>query len=170
MTQYSKRMVIIHWLTFTLVIVAWYLGDGLVEARQEKSATLSGHYAHAMVGGTVLMLTILRWILRGVDGSPPPVVQSIKDMVGKGIQHFLYILLIVLSASGMMIVLTSGVGLALLTGDVSLLPAKYTGPGIIPRAAHEILMNVLIVAVLVHQKCLAIFLRRLYSHLINNRK
>lgn len=33
MTQYSKRMVIVHWLTLALLIAAWFLGDVVNEAR-----------------------------------------------------------------------------------------------------------------------------------------
>ena len=150
MRQYSKRMVIIHWLTLALIIAAWYLGDGLSDARHEKSATLAGYLVHVLVGGTVLLLTILRWTFRGVDGTPPPVGDSLMDLVARGIHYALYILLLLLPATGFMTIVTSSVGMALLTSDASLLPVKYTGPGIIPHAVHEQLMNVLIVVVAVH--------------------
>jgi len=45
-------------------------GDELDEARHEKGATLIGYFAHAMVGGSVLLLTILRSTFRSVDGTP----------------------------------------------------------------------------------------------------
>jgi len=150
MTQYSKRMVIIHWLTVALLIVAWYLGDALDDARNEKGATLIGYSAHALVGGTILLLTILRWTFRGVDGTPPPVGNSLMDMVAKGVHYGLYILLVLLSVTGLLTVITSSVGLAFLAGDASLLPAKYTGPSVAPHAVHEVLVTVLIVAVVVH--------------------
>lgn len=150
MAPYSKRMVIIHWLTVALLIVAWYLGDTLVDARNEKSATLIGYFAHALAGGTVLLLTILRLIFRNVDGAPPPVGNSLMDMVAGGIFNGLYILLILLSITGFMTVLTSSVGEAFLAGDARLLPAKYTGPGVIPHAAHDILVTVLMVVAAVH--------------------
>ncbi len=150
MKQYSKRMVVIHWLTLIMVILAWYLGDSLDEARHEKSATLIGYLAHAMVGGIVLLMTVFRWIFRGVDGTPPPVGNSMMDLAAKGVHHLLYLLLFLLPATGFMTILASGVGMALLAGDASMLPTKYTGPGILPHTAHEILMNVLIVAVVVH--------------------
>ena len=150
MKQYSKRMVIIHWLTLVLLIVAWYLGDVLEDARNEKTATLIGYFAHVMAGGTVLLLTILRWTFRGVDGTPPQTGESLMDIVAKGVHYGLYILLLLLPATGFMTVVTSSVGLALLAGDASLLPAKYTGPGIVTHAVHGILMNVLIVVVVVH--------------------
>jgi len=150
MKQYSKRMVIAHWLTLVLLIVAWFLGDDLAEARQGTGATLAGYFAHALVGGIVLLLTILRWTFRGVDGTPPPVGDSLMDLAARVIHFVLYILLLLLAATGFMTVVASSVGLALLGGDASLLPAKYTGPGLIPNAVHEILVNVLIVVVVVH--------------------
>ena len=150
MAPYSKRMVIIHWLTLALLIAAWYLGDVLVDARNEKDATLIGYFAHALVGGAVLLLTILRLTFRSVDGTPPPVGNSLMDIVARGIHHGLYVLLILLSITGFMTLLTSAMGAALVTGEAILLPDEYTGPSLIPHAVHEILVTVLMVVVLVH--------------------
>jgi cytochrome b561 len=148
--QYSKRMVIIHWSTLALLIVAWFLGDGVDEARHEGGATLTAYFAHAIAGISVLLLTILRLTCRSVDGTPPPVGESLMDMVAKGIHHLLYALLFLLPASGFMTLLTSSVGMALLTSNASLLPEKYTGPGVVPHEMHEILVTVLMVVVVVH--------------------
>jgi len=143
MIPYSKRMVIIHWLTLALLIVAWYLGDTLVDARIEKDATLIGYFAHALMGGAILMLTILRLTFRSVDGTPPPVGNSVMDIVARGVHHGLYVLLILLSITGFMTLLTSTVA-------AILLPAEYTGPSVIPHSVHEILVTVMMVVVLVH--------------------
>lgn len=150
MKQYSKRMVIIHWLTLALLVGAWCLGDELDEARHEHSATLIAYLAHVLVGGTVLLLAVLRLTFRSVDGTPPPVGQSLMDKVAKGIHHVLYALLVLLPLSGFMTALTSGVGSALLSGDASQLPEKYTGVGYLPHEVHEILVTVLILVVAVH--------------------
>lgn len=150
MVPYSKRMVIIHWLTLVLLIVAWYLGDMLVDARIEKDATLIGYFAHALMGGAILLLTILRMTFRGVDGTPPPVGNSVMDIVARGVHHGLYVLLILLSITGFMTLLTSTVGMALVTNTAILLPAEYTGPSVIPHTVHEILVTVMMVVVLVH--------------------
>ena len=150
MVPYSKRMVIIHWLTLLLLIVAWYLGDALIDARIEKNATLIGYFAHALMGGAILLLTILRMTFRGVDGTPPPVGNSVMDIVARGVHHGLYVLLILLSITGFMTLLTSTVGMALVTNAAILLPAEYTGPSVIPHSVHEILVTVMMVVVLVH--------------------
>ncbi|MFZ2524597.1 MAG: cytochrome b/b6 domain-containing protein [Candidatus Ferrigenium altingense] len=148
MTQYSKRMVIVHWLTLALVVVAWFLGHELDEARHEEGATIAGYIAHALVGGAVLLFTLARLFFRSKDGTPPPVGQSLMDKVAKGIHHGLYALLVLLPVSGFMTIVTSDVGKALLAGDATLLPKKFTG--VVPHDVHEILVTVLIVLVVVH--------------------
>lgn len=148
--QYSRRIVILHWLTVALLIAGWYLGDMLADARNGNSATLAGYYVHVLVGGAVLVLTLLRWTFRGVDGVPPPTGHSLMDLVARGVHYGLYVLLVLLATTGLMTALTSGVGPALLKADASLLPVKYTGPAAFPHAAHEILMNVLIAAAIMH--------------------
>ena len=150
MVPYSKRMVIIHWLTLVLLIVAWYLGDALIDARIEKNATLIGYFAHALMGGAILLLTILRLTFRSVDGTPPLLGNSVMDIVARGVHHGLYVLLILLSITGFMTLLTSTVGMALVTNTAILLPAEYTGPSVIPHSLHEILVTLMMVVVLVH--------------------
>lgn len=148
MTQYSKRMVIIHWLTLVLLIVAWFLGHELDEARHEEGATLIGYVAHVLVGAAVLLLTLSRLYFRSKDGTPPPMGETLMDKVSKGIHHLLHTLLIVLPVSGVVTVATSDVGKALQAWDASLLPKKFSG--VFAHDVHETLVTVLIVLVIVH--------------------
>ena len=148
MEKYSNRVIIIHWLTLVLLIAAWFLGDSVSDARHEGGATIAGYMVHMLVGGTILLLTLLRGVFRRADGVPPPLGDTPMDKVAKGIHHLLYLLLILLPLSGIMQVLTSDVGKALLAGNASLLPAKFTG--VPAHQVHEILVNVLIVVVAVH--------------------
>ena len=41
MTQYSKSMVIVHWLTLALLAAAWFLGEALSDSTDENSATIA---------------------------------------------------------------------------------------------------------------------------------
>ena len=148
MTQYSKRMVIIHWLILALLIVAWYLGHGLDEARHGGNATLMGYLMHDLVGGTIFLLVLARLYFRRKDGAPPPVGQSLMDKVAKGIHHALYAVLLLLPLSGSMTTLTSKVSGALLAWDATLLPAKFSG--VPAHGVHEVLVTVLLVLVAVH--------------------
>lgn len=148
MTQYSKRMVIIHWLTLVLLIVAWFLGHELDEARHEEGTTLIGYVAHVLVGAAVLLLTLTRLYFRSKDGTPPPMGDTPMDKVAKGIHHLLHTVLIVLPVSGVVTVATSDVGKALQAWDASLLPKKFSG--VFAHDVHETLVTVLIVLVIVH--------------------
>lgn len=152
MTQYSKRMVIAHWLTLALLVAAWFLGDCLDEARHavapEEGATIAGYILHAVVGGMVLLLTITRLMFRKQDGVPPAMGDTPMDKMAKGIHHLLYTVLFLLPVSGILTVLNSDVSKAILSGDAALLPKKFTG--VFAHEVHEVLVSVLIVLVVVH--------------------
>jgi len=148
MTQYSKRMVIVHWLTLALLIAAWFLGDSVNEARHDGVATLAGYFTHVLFGASVLLLVVLRLMFRRKDGVPPAAGNTTLDKVATGMHHFLYLVLFLLPVSGIVQVLTSDVGKALLAGDGALLPKKFTG--VVAHEVHEVMVSVLIVLVLIH--------------------
>ncbi len=148
MTQYSKRMVIVHWLSLALLIAAWLLGENLDEARHEGGASLAGYLAHALVGGAILLLTVARLSFRRKDGVPAPMGNTPADKLATLIQSGLYLVMLLLTISGMVIMVTSDVGKALLTGDATLLPANFHG--VFAHEMHEVLVTVLIAAVAVH--------------------
>jgi len=148
MTQYSKRMVIAHWLTLALLVAAWFLGDSLDEARHADGATILGYIVHSVVGGAILLLTITRLFFRRKDGVPAPMGNTPMDKVATGIHYLLYLVLFVLPLSGIVTILTSDVGRALFSNDPALLPKKFTG--VFSHEVHETLVTVLIVLVIVH--------------------
>ena len=151
MTQYSKRMVIVHWLTLVLLIAAWYLGDSLAEATDDGKATLAGYIVHISVGGTILLLTLSQLYFRRKDGTPPLLADMpIYQVVAKNVQYFLYTALFLVPVSGITILLTSKAGAALLAGDANLLPKEHGYRGVFAHVVHGQLVNVLIVLVVVH--------------------
>lgn len=150
MTQYSKRMVMVHWLTLALLLAAWFLGDSLSELTDASHATLAAYFIHILVGGAVLLLTVVRLFFRSKDGVPAPVGTSTMDKVATGVHHFLYLILFLLPVSGLVTVITSTAGRALLSGDASLLPKEGGFHGVLAHEAHETLVTVLIVLVAVH--------------------
>lgn len=150
MTQYSSRMVLIHWLTLALLAAAWFLGEELAESTDESRATLAGYIVHGAVGAAVLLLTLARLIFRSKDGTPPAIGQSAMDKVAKGVHHLLYTVLFALPLSGIITVFTSDAGRALLSGDASLLPVDGGYDSVFAHEVHENLVTVLIVLVVVH--------------------
>lgn len=150
MTQYSKSMVLVHWLTLVMLAAAWFLGEELADATDENSATLAGYLAHLLIGGSVLLLTAARLYFRGKHGTPAPLGDSAMDKVAKGIHHMLYTVLFLLPVSGFVTVMSSDAARALSTGDASLLPKEGGYDAIIAHDVHEILVNLLIALVAVH--------------------
>jgi cytochrome b561 len=124
------------------------LGDALSDARHEGNATLAGYLIHALVGDAVLLLALLRLYFRRKDGTPAAVGSGVMDKVATGMHHLLYTILILLPVTGIMIIITSKVGSALMAGDAGLLPKKFTG--VLAHNVHEVLVSVLIVIVVVH--------------------
>lgn len=150
MTQYSRRMVIVHWLTLAVLIAAWYFGDSLAEATDDSKATLAGYIVHLAVGGIVLLLTLYRFYFRSKDGIPAPIGDTTMDKLAKGVHYLLYMVLFVLPVSGIMIILNSKAGAALLAGDANMLPKEHGFKDVFSHEVHEQLVNVLIVLVVVH--------------------
>lgn len=148
MNQYSRRMVIVHWLTLALLVAAWFLGESVHDARYDAGASLAGYIVHALVGGTVMLLLLARLYFRSKDGTPPAMGDTPLDKAAKGVHYLLYALLVLLSVSGTMQIITSDVGKALLAGDATLLPKKFEG--VTAHVVHEQLVTVLIVLVVLH--------------------
>jgi len=150
MTQYSKRMVIAHWLTLALLVLAWYLGDSLSDSTDESRATLLGYAVHASAGIAVLLLIAMRLFFRGKDGVPPAVGNTPMDKVAHGVHHTLYLLLLLVPITGMLTVIRSSVGKALLAQDANLLPKAHGYHGLLVHSLHGTLVNVLIGLVIIH--------------------
>lgn len=150
MVQYSKRMVIVHWLTLALLIAAWLLGEELAEATDESKATLAGYLVHIAAGGAILLLAAARLLFRRKDGTPAPVGSGLMDKVATGIHHALYTVLFLLPVSGVVILASSDAGKALLAGDANLLPKEDGFEHVFAHEVHEQLVTVLIVLVAVH--------------------
>ena len=151
MTQYSKRIVIVHWLTVLLVVLAWYLGDNLAEATDNSKATLAGYFLHIFVGSAIFLLTLSQLYFRRKDGRPSSLPDKpMYKIIAKYVHYLLYGVLTVLPISGVMIILTSKVGAALLGGDANLLPKEDGFKNVFAHAVHEQLVTVLIVLASLH--------------------
>jgi cytochrome b561 len=149
-TQYSKRMVVVHWLTLLLLAMAWSFGEELAEATDESQATVANYLVHMAVGGLVLLATVARLAFRRKDGTPLPLGQTTMDKIAKGTHHLLYTLLFVLPVSGMVTVLTSDALKGIMAGDASLLPKEEGFKDVFAHEVHEVMVNVLIAVVLLH--------------------
>jgi cytochrome b561 len=151
MTQYSKRMVIVHWLTLAMLIVAWYLGDSLADSTDGSKATLAGYLVHMAVGVSVLILVVSQLLFRRKDGTPPKLVDKpVFQAAAKGVHHLMYAVLLLLPLSGVLTVINGGAGKALLAWDANMLPKEHGYQNVFAHSVHEQLVNVLIGLAIVH--------------------
>lgn len=151
MTQYSKRMVIVHWLTLAMLIVAWYLGDSLADSTDDSKATLAGYLIHMAAGASVLVLVLSQLLFRRKDGTPAKLDDTpLFQKAAKGVQHLMYALLLLIPFSGIMTVITSTAGKALLAWDVNMLPKEHGYHNVFAHSVHALLVNVLIGLAIVH--------------------
>jgi cytochrome b561 len=146
-TQYSRRMVAIHWLTLLLAIATFYLGHELDEMKPDD-AKMALYPWHFWLGDAIFYLTLVRLYLMRKDGKPAPLPGSaLATKVSTGLQHLLYLLLIAVPVSGIVMKATSGLTGAVDAKDISKLPDLET------FAIHEVhatLIAVLLAAVALH--------------------
>lgn len=150
MMKYSDRMILTHWLTLVLLILAWFLGDRLADLTDTGSATPGAYMVHGAAGGAILLLTVLRLFFRSMDGTPQAMGNTPMDKLAKGIQHMMYLILFILPISGILTVFTSDAGHALLSGDAHLLPKEDGFQGVFAHQVHGTMVTVLVVLVAVH--------------------
>ena len=122
MKQYSKRTAILHWLIFLLVVTAFFLGHELDES-QDAAQKLSMLPIHALGGGLILLLTLVRIYIRKMDGEPAPANASeLLNKIAAATHGLLNLSVIAVVVSGMAAVVTSGVIAALKANDPTLVP------------------------------------------------
>jgi cytochrome b561 len=146
--QFSTRLVALHWLTFLLFAGAFYLGS-TIDGIEQPAAKLPLYPYHFLGGTLVLLLTLLRAWFRLRDGAPAPaqaggvLASRIALMVHKG----LYVLLILLPASGLLMIFQTGVVAAVIANDPGKLPdlEKFT-----IHSVHGALATILLVTVGLH--------------------
>lgn len=122
MKQYSKRTAILHWLIFLLVVAAFFLGHELDESK-DAAQKLSMLPLHALGGGLILLLTLVRIYIRKIDGEPAPANDNaLLNKVAAATHGLLNISVIAVVISGMAAVVTSGVIVALKANDPAQVP------------------------------------------------
>jgi superoxide oxidase len=122
MTQYSTRTAVLHWLIFLLVIVAFFLGHNLDEAKNTVHK-LSMFPVHFLIGALVLLLTLVRIYFRKKDGEPAPANENpLLNKVAAATHGLMNISLICVVLAGVATAATSGVINAWKTNDPTLIP------------------------------------------------
>jgi len=147
MKQYSKRTAILHWLILLLVVAAFFLGHELDESK-DAARKLSMLPLHALGGGLILLLTLVRIYVRKKDGEPAPAnTNALLNKLAAATHGLLNLSVIAVVISGMATVITSGVIAALKTSDPTLVP-DFDKVGAFEF--HQLFIGVMLLLVVFH--------------------
>ena len=110
--RYAPAQIALHWATLGLILISFVthedIGDSL-ELWQEGQVALPdpAALAHFGAGSLVLALTVLRLILRAVQGAPAPLPGQgrLVGLASGAVHGALYVLLLAIPASGLAMVL-----------------------------------------------------------------
>jgi cytochrome b561 len=147
MKQYSKRIAILHWLIFALIIAAVFMAVQIKDTKDEMQR-LSMYPIHFLIGDLVLLLTLLRIYFRKKDGEPAPAnANPLLNKVASLTHALTNLTVIAVAISGIVTVATSGLIDALKTHDPDLLPDFHT---VAAKEFHEFFLGTLFLLVIFH--------------------
>ncbi len=111
MKKYPKTLIILHWITFALIVLLFIMGFRMEEYPFDE-ANFNRYRAHALTGMLVLFLTIIRIIIKrkNKDNLPPDIEyysEGHKVLV-KTVEKLMYILLILAPITGFIMVYQTG--------------------------------------------------------------
>ena len=145
-TRYGAIAIAIHWVTALAII--GLLASGLIMDRVGDETVRSMLPVHAIMGGLILVLTLVRigwWVWGDRHPVPLPGQPRLQELAAKLVHLLLYVAIIVLAASGMATMALSGAVPALLAGAP--LPDF---DGLLPRSTHGLVARLLIALFAVH--------------------
>ena len=146
--KYSKGTIIIHWLSFLLILAL--IPTGFIMSGMENSdAKLGLLRVHIFSGTLVFILTLLRvWFF--FKHKRPSKLQTgswLHDKLIIWIENSFYFILVLLSTSGIATVVSGNYAEAIQNNNPSLLPQTHDMP---PLMAHKALAIILIILLLGH--------------------
>lgn len=147
MKQYSKRTALMHWLIFTLLAVALFLGHEVSEST-DGAAKLKMYPLHFLIGDLLLLLTLVRIWFRKKDGEPAPANQNPLLNKVAALTHLgLNLAVLATAITGFITAVSSGVIEALKAGDAALIPDFHK---VEAKEFHELFIGILVALVLFH--------------------
>lgn len=145
--KFSKGTIIIHWVSTLLILALFTLGITMEDLKISEKMDLVK--IHALLGIVLLVLTIVRSYLFFRSPRPPHLKTGSKfnDKLAVYIHNLFYILLLVISVSGLATMIIGGYGDALSLGDVALVKEHADIP---PLKAHGTLAFIMMGLVVMH--------------------
>ena len=152
---YGIALAILHWLVAVLIVASFVLGYRMEDA--PRSTSLWMYRAHAVLGVTILLLTLVRLLRRALGPMPPPPPGLAgRHLAGVRASHaLLYVLTLSMVATGAIGAWRIGAFEVLLAENARGAPIVEPDPFLAAHAACSTALGVLVLAhvvgVLVHQ-------------------
>ena len=144
---YGFAAVSIHWISALLIFLLIPLGSIMTDMPNGDLKTLL-YRIHILIGLTVLVLTLIRIVWAFLDTRPHAVEMSKENFyLYKGVQILMYVILTLLTLSGLVLLLTSGL-IDVLIGTTTSLPTDLRR--LPPALIHNILSKILIALLVLH--------------------
>jgi len=110
-SKYPTGMIIIHWLTFLLAAVVFYIGTTF-ENYEFNEANMNRYRAHALLGVSIMILTLIRVIIKrkNIDNLPVEITyySSLHRRFVNLVHRLMYLLLIFTPLVGFIMVYQTG--------------------------------------------------------------
>ncbi|KPP90406.1 MAG: cytochrome b561 CybB [Rhodobacteraceae bacterium HLUCCA08] len=151
MTRHARPVILLHWVTALLIVLALVAGKFMLEPlANDDPAKLGALRNHAILGLVLLGLMLARVVVRLSTKAPPPAStgHAALDVLSKVVHVALYALVFVMIASGIALALQAGLRAAVASGDVALLPDSFHD--YTPRRVHGLVATLLIATILAH--------------------
>ncbi|MCB8819505.1 cytochrome b [Microvirga rosea] len=146
--RYGAVALGLHWACAALILTMIPLGFMMQSATEGLRVGL--YRTHILVGMLIGLLTMARlvwWI--AVDRQPEPIgVATMQHRLAQGVHIAFYILIALLTISGIRMTVASGLGIMLVTGDTMLFPVRLDI--LPPRVAHGVMVRILIALLAAH--------------------
>lgn len=147
--RYSSLMVTLHWLTALLVVAAFLAGKVIARIPNDDPAKLNPLGLHMNLGTITLLIIIIRFIARARTPRPDyaSTGNALLDGLGKTVHYALYLLVFLMSVSGIALSAQSGLPKVVFFGSGSL-PADFSD--FASRALHGLIAPALLLLVALH--------------------
>ncbi len=148
-TRYGWVAITIHWLSALLIIILW--GSGMRAAGFTESAAKAEVLAvHVPLGIAILVLTLVRigwWWWADDRPGPTEGTPRWQDFAGRAVHLLFYVVILLMTASGIALLAFSGAGPVIFGGAEGTLPDFWQFP---PRGGHAVGARLMLALFVLH--------------------
>lgn len=146
--KYSNGTVFIHWISLLLILILIPSGFIMANTRPEDGKIFLLRL-HVFIGATVFVLTLFRVYFFFKHKRPARLETGnyLHNRMIVWIENSFYIVLLLLAISGILTIVSGGLGQAIKTADYTILPEKLDVP---PLTGHQSLAKLLMALLIVH--------------------